>query len=185
MLIPKHIDASEFFVRFIFADHFKKEIALSKIKDQEIFTYSFDLGVSLQRAKFTTEDFCRSQAEHVAKIAKKQLAGFVLFKKSDFLNACDEFRKENADKRDFDAILEFTPLSMEDGELLYLRDRDVINTSDQGNPSHCDIIYLNPGVNINMEKPQISLRIFSRKLFSKSIPIIEVDEVNTLLSAYF
>lgn len=182
MLIPKNIENSEFFVRFIFSDQFRKEVILSKIKDQEIFTYSFDLGVSLQRARYTSEAFCRLQAKHVAINAKKQLAGYILFKKEDFLNACEEFRAENTDRSDFEAILEFTPL---DSDMQYLRDREIVNTNDGGNPSHSDIIYLNPGISIDSEKPQIALRIFSKKLFSKSVPIIEADDDNVLLSTYF
>lgn len=88
---------------------------------------------------------------------------------SDYLKACNEFIIQ---RPLFVSTIEFTPLDIDNN---YLTNRDIINTTDSGNPSHSDIIYLNPAMKNDEIKPNISLRIFSKILFEKSKLIIDVN----------
>ena len=105
MHIPKEIDDDEILVRFIFLDHFKKKnLRKERISSQDIFLDDRLVGISLQRGKYTTENFCKQRAKT---IDNKKYVGFVLFKKGDYLEACKEFIKE---RNEFHSIMEFTPL---------------------------------------------------------------------------
>lgn len=104
MHIPKEIDDDEILVRFIFLDHFKKKnLRKERISSQDIFLDDRLVGISLQRGKYTTENFCKQRAKT---IDNKKYVGFVLFKKGDYLEACKEFIKE---RNEFHSIMEFTP----------------------------------------------------------------------------
>ena len=167
MLIPQFIDDSEVLLRFVFLDNFKKKnVTADKIIDQDIFLDTRLVGISLQRILYSSFDFCKNQAKC---INGKVYIGFILFKKSDSLNACIEF-KNIRDK--FESILEFTPL---DSDNLYLVNRANVDTDSDGNPSHSDIIYINPALNIDEIKPNIPLRIFSKILYKNCKLLIDND----------
>ena len=167
MLIPQFIDESEVLVRFVFLDSFrKKNISINQIVDQDIFLDTRLVGISLQRLLYTSFEFCKTQAKS---ISNKIYVGFILFKKIDYLNACEEYKNIRSN---FDSTLEFTPL---DEEGLYIENTSNINTSDKGNPSHCDIFYKNPALLPEESKPNISLRIFSKILFRNNCKLV-LDE---------
>lgn len=165
MLVPQHIDDSEILLRFVFQDNFKKKnISPDKIIDGDIFLDTRLIGISLQRIQYSDFGFCKGKAKS---INNKIFVGFVLFKKEDYLLVCDEFKKIRSQ---FESILEFTPLD-KDGH--YLVDRTTINIADEGNPSHSDIIYINPAFTPEEAKPNVPLRIFSRELYKKCKLIID------------
>lgn len=167
MLVPKEIDNIEILVRFVFLDNFKKNVLKEdRISAQDVFLDTRLVGISLQRKKFTTEKFCKMQAKS---INNKTYVGFILFRKSDYLDACQQFITQ---RPTFNSAIEFTPLDENNN---YLFDRQSIRTTDNGNPSHSDIIYLNPAINNDEIKPNISLRIFSKILFEKSKLIIDAN----------
>jgi len=165
MLIPQLIDDSEVLLRFVFLDNFKKKVlSADKIADQDVFLDTRLVGISLQRSLYSSFEFCKKQAKS---INNKIFVGFIAFKKSDYLLACDEYKQI---REHFCSVLEFTPLDI-DGSCLI--DRSIIDTEDDGNPSHSDIIYINPALLLDEVKPNISLRIFSRILYKKCKLIID------------
>lgn len=176
MLIPQLIDESEVLLRFVFLDSFKnKKISIDKIIDQDIFLDTRLVGISLQRLLYTSFEFCKIQAKS---ISNKIYVGFILFKKSDYLNACEEFRKI---RNNFESELKFTPL---DDEGLYIKNTSNINTTDKGNPSHSDIFYINPALLPEESKPNISLRIFSKILFRNNCRLILDENYNNDISNF-
>ena len=98
MRIPELIDNQETLVRFIFESHFKnKKIELSRINTGEVFLDSRNLGVSLQRHMFCSENLCKKLALNVP---NQKYVGFMLFKKETFLEAKKQHLKT---RKDFDA----------------------------------------------------------------------------------
>ncbi len=165
MLIPQLIDDSEVLLRFVFLDNFKKKVlSADRIADQDVFLDTRLAGISLQRTLYSSFEFCKKLGKS---ISNKIFVGFIVFRKCDYLSACDEYKEI---REHFCSILEFTPLDIEG---LYLIDRSNIDTEDDGNPSHSDIIYINPALLPNEVKPNISLRIFSRILYKRSKLIID------------
>nr|WP_297306412.1 hypothetical protein [uncultured Flavobacterium sp.] len=163
--IPLQFEDNELLIRFIFTDHFKKKnVNDTKILEQEVFLYSERYGVSLQREHYTNEQFCKNIARN---IPSKSYAGFVLFTKKDFLEVIQDFLKVRSN---FDAKLEFSPLSEKDA---CHANRKTVCINCKENPSHCDIFYLNPGLESHESNPKIPLRIFSRELFKRSKLIID------------
>lgn len=168
MPIPKAIDNNEILVRFIFLDDFKKkQVEETKLISQDVFLDTRNAGISLQRSQYTTENKCKKFASN---IPSKKYVGFALFLKKSFSQAVIEYQLERID---FQANLEFTPL---DEDSMYLIDRENSKVTDKGNPSHSDILYINPAMKVGEEPtPNTSLRIFSRKLMSKCKLIIDND----------
>ncbi|AWL78198.1 hypothetical protein [Capnocytophaga canimorsus] len=174
MLIPQHIDDSEILLRFVFQDNFKrKNISTDKIIEGDIFLDTRLVGISLQRIQYSDFGFCKGKAKS---INNKIFVGFVLFKKEDYLLVCDEFKKV---RPQFESILEFTPLD-KNGD--YLIHRSNINKTDEGNPSHSDIIYINPAFTPEEARPNIPLRIFSRELYKKCELIIDHNRDNNIVN---
>lgn len=161
--IPLEISDEEILVRFIFESDFKnKKVESSKIISQEVFLDTRG-GVSMQRHDYCSENECKKFA---LKIPNKQFVGFVIFEKKAF----DIVVENHKNERDtFEAIIEHTPM---DSEFKYLAPLTRVSTNSPGNPSHCDLKYINPAV-INDETPKTAIRIFSRKLFKKSKLIFE------------
>ncbi|NOJ75695.1 hypothetical protein [Empedobacter stercoris] len=182
MLIPQSIEESEVLLRFIFKDNFKKKvISFDRIIDQDIFLDTRLTGISLQRLTYSSFKFCKNKGQS---IDKKIFVGFIIFKKNDYLSAHKEFKDIRAH---FESILEFTPLDKNNN---YLRDRSNIKINDEGNPSHSDIIYINPAINVDEVKPNIALRIFSRLLYKKCTLVLDKnydsEEVNfNPIESYF
>ncbi|ATA90006.1 hypothetical protein CGC58_09905 [Capnocytophaga stomatis] len=174
MLVPQHIDDSEILLRFVFQDNFKKKNILpDKIIDGDVFLDTRLVGISLQRIGYSNFEFCKNKAKS---INNKIFVGFVLFKKEDYLLACNEFRKIRSQ---FESILEFTPL---DNEGNYLINRNIIDETDEGNPSHSDIIYINPAFTPEEARPNIPLRIFSKELYRKCRLIIDSNYDNDIVN---
>jgi len=175
-IIDKQILKDEILVRFLFDTNFKKKIShKDKIIDGEVF---LDLrGVSLQRERYCTENKCKQFANNIP----KKFAGFVVFRKKHF----EEIKSLHKEKReDFEAIIKSTPLN-EDNE--YIPEDVVVYTSTLGNPAHCDLVYINPSIDESQnESPKIAIRSFSRKLYRKSILIIDErsDDENYLGEAF-
>ena len=171
MIIPKIIDDTEILVRFIFVDNFKKKVLdKTKLNIQDIFLDTRLYGISLQRSSYTTENECKNFA---LSILSKQYVGFVLFYKSDFTSSVSDYKLERGV---FESFIEFTPL---DENNQYLINREHISTEDKGNPSHSDIVYINPAIKDDEATPNTSLRLFSKKLMSKCKIIIDDDIENS------
>lgn len=167
MFIPQTINDNEILVRFVFLDNFKKKnLNIDKINTQEIFLDTRLIGVSLQRHLYTSEQQCKNFA---IGIPNKQYVGFICFYVRDFFQSVRDFRQERGE---FESILEFTPL---DSNNQYLIDRIHSKVSDNGNPSHSDILYINPAIDLFEPTPKTSLRLFSKKLFSKCKIILDPD----------
>lgn len=165
MLIPKIIDNTEILVRFIFIDNFKKKVLdETRLNTQDIFLDTRLFGISLQRSLYTNENKCK---EFASSILNKQYAGFVLFYKNDFISTVEDYQIERGI---FESVIEFTPL---DENNQYLVDRDNSNVEDEGNPSHSDIIYVNPAISAGEANPNTSLRLFSKKLMTKCKVVID------------
>lgn len=174
MLIPVEIENHEILVRFIFADDFKKStLSKEKIKDGEVFIDTRGLGVSLQRAKYTTTRFCLDAGDS---IKTKVFVGFIFFKKQSYIEACELMQKE---RPNFNSELKFSPLD-ESGE--YLEKIDKIDSNDRGNPSHADIFYIEPQSMMKPDEqtPNVALRLFSKKLCSLSKIFVQSDKVTIL-----
>lgn len=162
--IPEDISDNEILVRFIFDSDFKnKKIEIAKVIDGEVFLDNRNLGVSLQRYLFCTENQCK---EIACNIQSKNYVGFIIFKKKDFIRTKDEHKKE---RKEFDAEILFTPL---DENYIIIEDKSKIYTNTPKNPSHSDLHYINPAV-IDDESPKTAIRQFSRKLVKSSNIIID------------
>lgn len=166
MLINREIDSSEILVRFIFEDHFiKKNVTPNRIDKREVFMDNRLVGVSMQRHKYVTSDNeCKERGKS---IRNKKFVGFVVFLKDDFLKACNEFVKI---REQFEAEIRFTPL---DENLEIRKDIDSIYITDPGNPSHCDMNYINPAIENDEPNPKTALRAFSQQLYAKSCLILD------------
>jgi hypothetical protein len=165
MLIPKEIDENEILVRFVFLDDFKKKhLEESKLITQDVFLDTRNSGISLQRSLYTTENNCKKYALNVV---NKKYVGFAIFLKKTFSQIIEEYKIE---RNEFNASIEYTPLDFDNQ---YLIDRNNSNIEDEGNPSHSDIIYLNPAIKNDEPTPNTSLRLFSKKLMSKCKLIID------------
>lgn len=179
MLIPVEIDSQELLVRFVFADDFKKSnFSKEKIKAGEVFIDTRGKGVSLQRGHYTTTNFCVDSAKS---ISTKVFVGFVFFLKKSYLDACGLMLLE---RPAFNSELMFTPM---DESGAYLEKKDKIGSEDKGNPSHADIYYIDPKLMMTPEEqtPNVALRLFSKKLCSKSKILVNiVDEVDPLVELY-
>jgi hypothetical protein len=92
----------------------------------------------------------------------------VIFYKQDFQDKCLEYK---AERPNFEATIEYTPLNTDNHYLI-----DIFNcdTENQGNPSHSDLFYINPATVVD-ETPNTVLRLFSRKLYSKCKLILDSD----------
>ncbi len=170
MLIPVEIENQEILVRFVFTDDFKKSnISKERIKDGEVFIDTRGSGVSLQRGNYTSTSFCISAANS---IQTKVFAGFIFFLKQNYLDAC---KLMLLDRPAFKSELKYTPL---DEIGVYLEKTDNIDSENKGNPSHSDIIYIDPQFMMKPEEqtPNVALRLFSKKLCSISKLLIINDE---------
>ena len=164
MRVPEIIDDKETLVRFIFESHFKnKKIEESKINTGEIFLDSRNLGVSLQRHLFCSEDLCKKLALN---IPNQKYVGFMLFKKEMFLEA----KKQHSEvRKEFDADIFYTPLDENDQ---VIEDKSDIHIDTPKNSSHSDLFYLNPAT-IDEETPNTAVRFFSRQLCKVSKLIMD------------
>ncbi|MBP1617075.1 MAG: hypothetical protein H6Q14_902 [Bacteroidetes bacterium] len=163
MFIPIVIDNEEILVRFIFRDNFKKNIiSEEKLNPGSIFLDSRQCGVSLQRYKYSSEDLCKQYAKKIP----KQYVGVIVFKKIDFDSLVKEYKKERCD---FESKIEYSPL---DDYNNYILKRSQIRKINSGNPSHADILYINPAMQ-EFETINSALRLFSRKLERKCTIIID------------
>lgn len=174
MIIPVEIDNQELLVRFVFSDDFKKgNLSKEKIKDGEVFIDTRGLGVSLQRGNYATTNFCVSAAQS---IPKKVFVGFILFLKQNYLDACALMLQERGA---FKSELKFTPLDVSGSYLEIITD---IDSENEGNPSHADIIYIDPELMMKPEEqtPNVALRLFSKKLCAKSKLFLKEDDEKKL-----
>ncbi len=157
-------------MRFIFADHFKnKKINPERFDKSKVFLDDRLYGISLQRESYSNDVFCKQRAKQIEEKTNKIYVGFLVFKKEDFIEVCDLFAKI---RTSFEAVIEFTPLDVNDE---YLAFRDEIDSEQEGNPSHSDIIYYNPALEVGEANPKTALRAFSQLLFSKCFLIIDND----------
>ena len=180
MIINQQISQDEILVRYVFSSDFKnKIISNEKIISKHLYG-PLRGGTSLQREKYSNESKCLELGN---KIPNKELVGFLLFRKEEFDSTKENFIKsiENKDPSILDTYIEATPLD----ENYVVREfkNSVIDSSDKGNPSHADIIYLKPTcVNDGeiYEKPNTIIRLFSKKLYLISELIInKFNEENT------
>ncbi len=170
IIIDKEIKENEIFVRFIYDSSFRKKILeIDRIIDGEVF---LDLrGVSMQREKYCNETKCKFFAKKIP----KKFVGYVIFRKSHF----DEAKNSQKQiKPDFEAILKSTPLDKDNN---YIPDDIIVSADTEGNPSHSDLIYINPAL-IENESPKIAIRSFSRKLFKKCKIIFDNDVISSTYS---
>lgn len=163
MFIPHLIDPEEELARFIFTDNFKKKtINLERIISGEIFLDTRNVGVSLQRLRYCSSQNCKVYGN---RIATKQYVGMVIFVKNSFDNCIIEYQKE---RENFEAVINYSPLDENFQYLVNIFDRRI---NDEGNPSHSDLIYINPSISseeIENGRPHTSLRLFSTKLLKYS-----------------
>jgi hypothetical protein len=170
MYIPILIDPEEPLVRFIFEDNFKKRIIENeKIIPGNIFLDTRNVGVSLQRLKYSSRELCRQYAKN---ISSKEYVGIVSFLKHQYDECVIEYQRE---REQFETKLDYTPLDENNN---YLIDIYHCSIEDNGNPSHSDLFYINPALTEEEResgRPHTSLRLFSNKLFRKCEIHIDLD----------
>jgi hypothetical protein len=167
--IPIEIDEEELIARFIFDSNFKrKNISKENLVIKDVFLPNKG-GVSTQRLRFCTLQDCKNIANSNI---NKFFAGVLVFKKSLFINVKEKYVADYEERKDFEADLFSTPLDVNNKYLSLSISRDAIDAS-SGNPSHSDIVYINPAPTKD-ESPNTAIRSFSRKL-AKECDII-LDE---------
>lgn len=173
--ISKEILEGEILVRFIFSDNFKdKIIKKEKLKDGFIFL-PYRCGVSLQREIYSNEKECTRFGNA---INNKTLVGFVLFKKETFEEVTSKFNQSQdiaGETNLLETNLKATPLDENFNEINL--ENTTVTTTDSGNPSHADIIYINPN-GVAYEKPNPLIRSFSKKLYIQSKLVLNTINEN-------
>jgi hypothetical protein len=156
--IPLEVQDDELLVRFITLRHIKskKQVLKENIDYQSIFLDK--RGVSLQRGNFCSELECKERALQIP--APNSYIGFVVFKKKQFIDLRNEFLKI---RKSFDADIRPSPLNI---KLQYLIYSSNILKEWEGNPSHADLFFIDPGVIVD-ESPNTVIRSFSKKLTDK------------------
>jgi hypothetical protein len=158
-VISKYVDYEEIIVRFLYSDHFKKKI---EIKKGDIFL-PYKGGVSVQREKYCSDAFCKKKAQEI----QKKYKGITIFKKKSFDEACVCYKKN---RQEFEANIKGTPINVNGN---YCEEDIEVTVSSEGNPSHADIVYINPAQSSKEETPKPSLRVFSKILLRHSDIIID------------
>lgn len=170
ILIEEEITSDEILVRYIFSDDFKNKLVKAESVITKELLGPLRGGTSLQREKYCDEQKCYKLGNL---IPKKELVGFLVFKKIDFEKVKNEFilSKDNEiEQKLIDAFIKATPLDENFNLLDFNKTRITIKT--KGNPSHADIIYIKPKLipeesNI-YEKPNTIIRSFSKKMYLMS-----------------
>lgn len=161
--ISRIIDDDEVLVRYLFSRDFKKgNIDFSKIIDKDVYVDTRG-GVSLQRLRYCSESECKQRAKNNDLV----YVGFLIFSKKIFNVLLEEHR---VIRNDFNAIIESTPLDENNqtiGNQIDVFDNTPVN------PSHADLIYINPACIPGDESPHTFTRIFSKNLFKQSEFIID------------
>lgn len=178
MLIDEEISANEILVRYVYADDFKSSIVLAeKIITKNLFG-PLRGGTSLQRERYCDESKCHELGN---KIANKKLVGFLIFIKDDFDRVKSAFIESN-DNAGLEIVLEAyikaTPLDENDNYLDFENVKITMDTA--GNPAHADIVYLKPELipdHVSFyEKPNTTIRSFSKKMFCSSILVLNKSQ---------
>lgn len=168
--IKKEIDEDEILVRFIYDRNFKGKIVnKNNLITKELFL-PYKEGVSLQRFNYCDENQCKAYAKR--NIKGKVYSGFIIFKKTCFDKVQQLYKN---DRVDFEAIVKSTPLDLNNE---YLPDDVQVFIKSKGNPSHADIIYINPAA-IGNETTKTAIRSFSRK-FSKVCQVAIDEEISSI-----
>ncbi len=167
-IIPTIISTEEILIRFLFENHFNN-IKTKRIKESNVFFDSRSNTVSLQRGCFLSLKKCIEFANN----NKNQHIGYITFNKSDF-DYCVELLKKIRGNP-FEAEIQHTPLDEHQNYIVV--EPDSCTTNDLGNPSHADIVYINPNTTPE-EEPKIPLQLFSKKLITQC-NILYNDDIDT------
>jgi len=163
---PKFISNDEFFIRFVFKSDFKNKL---RVKDDKINFSGFLLpnkgGVSLQRGLFCDENEAKFRAKLISPI---NYVGFYVFKKIDFNEKLKLYLKSNPN---FKVNIFATPLDINSDYIALPIEFDEFEI-EKGNPSHSDIIYINPSPKEG-ETPKVAIRSFVRKFFNQKYLIFD------------
>ncbi len=178
MLIDEKIVNDEILVRYVFSDDFKgKNVVKEKIITKNLLG-PLRGGTSLQRERYCDENQCNELGN---KIPNKSLVGFLIFTKEDFDKVKSDFIASNENLETgivLDAYIKATPLDENFNILDFKKVKITIDT--KGNPSHADIIYLKPKLipeDVDFyEKPNTTIRSFSKKMYLSSNLIINESE---------
>lgn len=166
-LVSRVISEEEIFIRFLFRGNLKRsdrEAEQKNIADQNIFLDTRNLGISLQRFLYCDENENKQRAKNNT----NPYLGFVVFNKQAFNNTIEEIQKL---RPEFKAELISSPL---DEELNIIAEEIDVYTTTPINPSHADLIYIDPAVDTSDTSPHTSIRVFSKNLFKKSNLIIDL-----------
>jgi len=175
--LPKFISEEEFFIRFVFKSDFKKKLI---IENDKINFSRFSLpnkgGVSIQRGFYCDENEAKERAK---RISPKDYVGFYIFKKTHFNNELKLYLVSN---KDFQVDIFATPLNVNNEYIALPIGFDEFEIQD-GNPSHSDIIYLNPAPKEG-ETPKTAIRSFIRKFFNEKHLILDENVDELVFSGY-
>lgn len=161
-IIDRNIDNNEIIIRFIFKGDIKenkrnKLFIKESIIDKDVFIDTRpNVDVSLLRKRYNDNDECVKRGYEV----KDDFIGFLIFKKNDFDLTVSQHKM--LESSDFEAVIISSPLD-EYYQIIPVEKEVRIDTPI--NPGHSDLVYLNPGLIINDENPNIAIRRFSRRLF--------------------
>lgn len=164
-LVSLSINENEIFIRIITSPKHHKEgnSVFAERKEKELFL-PYRGGVSMNRYIYISEKKIKNLAK--SRTGREKYVGFAIFSKQNFDEVLiDYIRISN--NNDFHAHIEATPLDINDN---IIKDQNVYTTT-KGNPSHADIIY---NKNPQLEKPNSSIRQFSKKLARKAIKEIDM-----------
>jgi hypothetical protein len=178
MVVDEEIAPNEILVRYVFSDDFKgKNLIAEKIITKNLLG-PLRGGTSLQREKYCDESKCNELGN---KIPNKDLVGFLIFVKDDFDKVKSAFIESNDNAGTgivLDAFIKATPLDENFNILDFKNVKITIDT--KGNPAHADIVYLKPKLipdDVSFyEKPNTTIRSFSKKMFFSSNLVLNKSE---------
>ncbi|CAA0185371.1 conserved hypothetical protein [Tenacibaculum maritimum] len=159
------ISKDETLVRYVFESDFKGKNVLRKKINFSNFLLPYLGGVSIQRESYCSENECKKRA----KLTGKVYVGFYVFRKSRFLEVRDNYILNS--RKNFQADLFSTPLNS-NNDYLPLPINNKSFEILEGNPSHADLIYINPAP-VEGETPKTAMRSFVRKLYNERELIID------------
>lgn len=161
-IIDRNIDNNEVIIRFIFKGDIKeskrnKPFVKESIIEKDVFIDTRpNIDVSLLRIRYNKKCECIRRGYEV----KSDFIGFLVFRKNHFDNSVSQHKILEA--YDFEAQIVSSPLD-ENHKIIPLEKEVRIDTPI--NPGHSDLIYINPGLTVDDENPNIAIRRFSRRFF--------------------